>query len=76
VVHPDPDDLGLVEDGLELVAKEHADLALVGEVAPEVGEERIGYDDIEFRAMDEASGVGEELVPGADGFGAELKLSL
>jgi len=76
VVHPDPSDLGLVEDGLELVAKEHADLALVGEVPTEVGEERIRYDDIEFGSVDEASGVGEELVPGADGFGSELKLSL
>lgn len=76
VVHPDPDDLGLVEDWLELVAKEHADLALVGEVASEVGEERICYDDIEFGSVDEATGVGEELVPGADGFGSELKLSL
>jgi hypothetical protein len=46
VVHPDPSDLGLVEDGLELVAKEYADLALVAEIAAEVGEQGISDDNI------------------------------
>ena len=72
VVHPDPDDLGFVEDGLELVAQEHADLALVGEIAAEVGEERVRDDDIEFGSVDESAGVGEEGVAGANGFGPEL----
>jgi len=72
VMHPDPSDLGLVEDGLEFVAKEHADLALVAEIAAEVAEEWIGHDEIELGAVDEPAGVGEELVPGTHGFGAEL----
>jgi hypothetical protein len=48
VVHPDPSDLGLVEDGLEFVPQEHADLALVAEISTEVGEERVTDDDIEL----------------------------
>jgi hypothetical protein len=48
VMHPDPSYLGLVQDGLELVAKEHADLALVAEITAEVGEQRIGNDEIEL----------------------------
>jgi hypothetical protein len=76
VVHPDPCDLGLVEDGLEFVAEEHADLALVAEVAPEVGEERVADDEVELGSGDESCGVGEECVPGADGFGAEVEVLL
>ncbi len=76
MVHPDPCDLGLVEDGLELVAKEHADLALIGEITSEVGEEGIGDDEIELGLVDEAAGVGEELVVGAGGLGAELQVLL
>ena len=72
MVHPDPSDLGLVEDGLEFVAQEYADLALVAEVTAEVGEKRIGYDDIELGFVDEPAGVGEELVAGTDGFGPKL----
>jgi len=49
---------------------------LVGEIAPEVGEEWVSDDDIEFGAMDEAAGVGEEGVAGANGFGSELQLGL
>ena len=75
-MHPDPSDLGLVEDGLEFVAKEHADLALVAEIAAEVAEEWIGHDDIELGFVDEPAGVGEELVAGTDGFGAEVEVFL
>ena len=46
MVHPDPCDLGLMEDGLELVAKEHADLGLIAQVSTEVGEQGISDDDI------------------------------
>ena len=72
VMHPDPRDLGLVEDWLELVAEEHADLALIAEIAAEVAEQGIGHDDIELGAKDEPAGVSQECVPGADGLGAEL----
>ena len=72
MVHPDPSDLGFLEDGLELVAQEHADLALVTQVTAEVAEERIGDDEIQLGSVDEPAGVGEELVSGTDGFGAEL----
>ena len=76
MVHPDPSDLGLVQDGLEFVTQEHADLALVRKVTAEVGEQRIGHDDIELGFVDEPAGVGEELVAGADGFGAEVEVLL
>lgn len=72
VVHPDPSDLGLVEDGLEFVAKEDADLGLIAQVAAEVAEQGIGDDEIELGLVDESAGVGEELVSGADGLGSEL----
>ena len=58
MVHPDPSDLGLVQDGLEFVAKEDTDLALVAQVTAEVAEERIGHDDIELGFVDEPAGVG------------------
>jgi hypothetical protein len=48
MVHPDPCDLGLVEDGLELVAKEYADLGLIAEVSAEVGEQWIGHYEIQL----------------------------
>jgi hypothetical protein len=43
---------------LELVAKEHADLALVAEIAAEVAEEWIGHDEIELGFDDEPFRVG------------------
>jgi len=72
MVHPDPSDFGLVEDWLELVAKEDADLGLIAQVSAEVGEQGVGDDEIELGLVDEAAGVGEELISGADGLGAEL----
>jgi len=72
MVHPDPSDLGLVEDGLEFVAKEYRHLGLIAKVAAEVAEEWIGHDEIELGAVDEAAGVGEELVTGTNGLGPEL----
>lgn len=76
MVHPDPSDLGLVQDGLEFVAKEDTDLALVAEITAEVGEQRIGHDDIELGFVDEPAGVGQELVACADGLGAEVEVLL
>jgi len=76
MVHPDPSDLCLVEDGLELVAKEDADLGLIAQVAAEVGEQGIGDDEIELGLVDEAAGVGQELLAGADGLGSELQVGV
>ncbi len=76
VMHPDPSHLGLVQDGLEFVAEEHADFALIAEIAAEVGEERIPDDDIELGSGDESLCVGQEWVSGADGLGAEVKVLL
>ena len=76
MMHPDPSDLGFLEDGLEFVAKEDTDLALVAEITAEVAEEWIGHDDIELGFVDEPAGVGEELVTGTNGFGAEVEVLL
>jgi hypothetical protein len=72
MVHPDPCDLGLVEDGLEFVAKEYADLGLIAQVASEVGEEGVCDDEVQLGLVNEPAGVGEERFTGADGLGAEL----
>ena len=69
MVHPDPCDLGLVEDGLELVAKEDADLGLIAQVSAEVREQGIGHDEIQLGLVDEAAGVGEERFTGSYGLG-------
>jgi len=76
MVHPDPSDLGLVEDGLELVAEEDADLGLIAQVSAEVGEQGVGDDEIELGLVDEAAGVGEECFAGADGLGSELQVGV
>jgi len=72
MVHPDPSDLGLVQDGLELVAKEHAYLGLITEISSEVGEQGVCHYEIQLGSVDEASGVGQELFTGTNCLGAEL----
>jgi hypothetical protein len=72
MMHPDPSDLGLVQDGLELVAEEHAYLGLITEISSEVGEQGVCHYEIQLGSVDEASGVGEELFTGTNCLGAEL----
>ena len=76
MMHPDPSDLGLVQDGLELVAEEYRHLGLITEISSEVGEQGVCHYEIQLGSVDEASGVGQECITGTNGFGSELQVFL